>query len=163
MRRATIAAIAAGATPVAVILGANAGIVAMALSGMNGVTLVTNDRWSEGLASSLAAGIDAVLTVAPESDGVLITVADQPLVGVAALQQLLSAFDKDHRLVAAAYSGAVGVPTVVGFEHFKELCSLTGDAGAGRWLRTRLEAVTCVPMPEAAIDIDTHGDATRHL
>lgn len=163
MRRAASAAIAAGAIPVVVVLGANAEIVATALSDMDGVTLVTNDRWSAGLASSLAAGINTVLTIAPESDGILITVADQPLVGSNALQQLLSTFDQDHRVVAAEYAGTIGVPAVVGCEHFKEVCSLTGDAGAGRWLRTRLEDVTCVPMADAATDIDTRDDATRHL
>ncbi|MGI8509688.1 MAG: nucleotidyltransferase family protein [Gemmatimonadaceae bacterium] len=163
VRRAASAAIAAGAAPVVVVLGANADIVAMALSGIDGVTLVANDRWSEGLASSLAAGISAAVTIAPESDGILITVADQPRIGSGALRRLLSTFDQDHRLVAAQYAGTIGVPAIVGCEHFKEVCSLTGDAGAGRWLRTRLDDVTCVPMNDAAADIDTHDDATRHL
>lgn len=163
MRRAASAALTAGAAPVVVVLGANVDIVALALTGMHGLTLVTNDRWSEGLASSLAAGVNAVLAIAPESDGVLITVTDQPLVGSDALQRLLSSFDEDHRLVAAEYSGTIGVPAVVGYEHFKEVCSLAGDAGAGRWLRTRLEVVTRVPVPDAAMDVDTDDDATRYL
>lgn len=159
IKRAVLAAIAAGASPVVAVLGANADAIAPALSGIDGVTMVTNIRWQDGLASSLATGVSAVTAIAPESEGVLITVADQPLVDGIALQHLVQTFDRERRIVAAEYAGTVGVPVVVGREHLSALCALHGEAGAGAWLRAHRSAATTVPMPEAAVDVDTPDDA----
>jgi CTP:molybdopterin cytidylyltransferase MocA len=48
---------------------------------------------------------------------------------------------------------------VIGREHFDTLLTLEGDAGAGRWLRAKGDAVRRVPLLEAAVDIDTAEDA----
>jgi CTP:molybdopterin cytidylyltransferase MocA len=65
-------------------------------------------------------------------------------------------------LVAAHYSGTIGAPAIFGSEFFGELKQLTGDHGAGKWLRERLEQVTNVDLDEAAMDIDTPDDL-KHL
>jgi len=45
-------------------------------------------------------------------------------------------------------------------EFFDELLrDVTGDAGAGHWLRTRADDVTAIPLEAAAFDIDTPSDA----
>jgi CTP:molybdopterin cytidylyltransferase MocA len=159
VRRAARAALVAGATPVIVVLGASAAEIARALEGVPELSLTTNDGWGDGLASSIVAGVREVMRLDARADGVLITTADQPLVDEAALGRLLSAFDQRARLVAADYSGTIGVPAVIGCEHFDALLGLTGDAGAGRWLRERIDVVTRVAMPEAAVDIDTTQDS----
>lgn len=162
VRRAALAAHAAvasgGGGPVIVVLGAHAAAVAPALDGLAGTVVVTHAGWADGLAASLGAGVRAALAHAPGSDGLLLTVADQPSVDARALGTLIAAFDGPRRLVAAAYRGVVGVPAIVGREHASALLGLTGDAGAGRWLRARGAAVTAVPLPEAAIDVDTEAD-----
>ena len=157
VQRAAAAAVAAGAAPVVVVLGAHAAAVASALGGLPGVTTVTNEEWAQGMASSLVAGIRA-LTAMAVWDAVLITLSDQPLVDARALGTLVAAFDDSRRIVAAEYGGAVGVPALIGREHLDDLLRLSGDAGAGRWLRARLAAVTRVPMPGAALDVDTLED-----
>ncbi len=164
IKRAAKAALDTGARPVIIVLGANAPIIAPQLGELDdAVRIITNERWEEGLASSLSTGIGAVTSIAPQSDGVLITLADQPFVNAAALQRLLHAFDDDSRIIAAEYSGTIGVPAIVGCEYFDALCALRGDAGAGNWLRSNRSAVTRVPVSEAAIDIDTGADVQRHL
>jgi CTP:molybdopterin cytidylyltransferase MocA len=160
VRRAAAAALAAGAAPVVVVLGAHAAAVAPALAGLPGLTVMTHEGWAQGLASSLGAGIRA-LTAMARCDGVLITLADQPLVDATALRALVAVFDDTRRIVAAEYGGAVGVPALIGQEHLHELLQLSGDAGAGRWLRARLPAVTRVPVPGAAVDVDTLDDLGR--
>jgi len=160
VRRAAVAAVAAGAAPVVVVLGAHAAAVAPVLTGVPGVTVMTHEGWAEGLASSLAAGLHTLTSMAA-CDGVLITLADQPLVDATALRALRAAFDDTRRLVVAEYGGAIGVPALVGREHLGELLQLPGDAGAGRWLRARLPDVTRVPVPGAAFDIDTLDDLAR--
>ena len=144
----------------AVVLGANAATIAPALVGLTSVAIVINPDWEEGLASSLAVGLSAFL--ADDScDAVLVTLADQPLVDGAALRRLITAFDDEHRIVASAYDDTIGVPAVFGREHFDDLMRLTGDRGAGSWLRARQNEVTRVPLYSAAIDIDRPSDVAQ--
>lgn len=160
MRRAAVAALDAGAGRVVVVLGAGAGSIGPALAGLETVTLIVNPDWATGLASSLVAGLSAFL--ADDScDGVLVTLADQPLVDAAALRRLIAAFDDERRIVASAYDDTIGVPAVFGREHFDDLARLTGDRGAGSWLRSRRHEVTCVPLHSAGLDIDTPSDLAR--
>ena len=140
-----------------VVLGANAEMIAPALSGLASVRTVVNQEWSKGLASSLAAGLSAVLEDAT-CDAVLVTLADQPLVDAAALRRLVAAFGGERRIVASSYDDTMGVPAIFAREHVDDLMRLTGDAGAGSWLRSRPSEVTCVPLDAAAIDIDTVSD-----
>jgi CTP:molybdopterin cytidylyltransferase MocA len=158
VRRAARAAAEAGASPVVVVLGAEAANIAPALAGLEHVSAVVNEQWESGLASSVATGVREVQRLCPRCDAVLITTADQPLVGRVALRALLDACEGDVRLVAAEYSGTIGVPAVIGGEYFDAMLALEGDAGAGQWLRERVLEVRCVPLPEAAVDIDTAED-----
>jgi CTP:molybdopterin cytidylyltransferase MocA len=120
-----------------------------------------NERWADGLALSLAAGMREVVRHDPACDGVLIATSDQPLVDHLALRTLLDAFDDDNRVVAAEYEGTIGVPAVIGREHFGAPEALTGDAGAGKWLRSRGVEVRRVPMAGAEMDIDEADDLAR--
>jgi molybdenum cofactor cytidylyltransferase len=145
---------------VAVVLGANAATIAPALVGLTSVAIVINPDWEGGLASSLAVGLSAFL--ADDScDAVLVTLADQPFVDGAALRRLITAFDDKHRIVASAYDDTIGVPAVFGREHLNDLMRLTGDRGAGSWLRDRQNEVTRVPLYSAALDIDRPSDVAR--
>ena len=108
VRRAAEAAIAADANPVIVVLGARATEVAGALLDLAGVHLELNERWRDGLASSLVAGVSAATRLDACCDGVLIIAADQPLVDDVALRLLMDAFRAGARLVAAGYSGTIG-------------------------------------------------------
>ena len=160
VRRAAIAAVEAGASPVIVVLGADAAEITPVLSLLPSVTLVVNDDWNSGLASSLATGLRS-LSQNASRDGVLVMLADQPLIDATALRQLLDAFDADHRIIASEYDDTIGVPVVIGREHVPDLMALKGDAGAGAWLRKRIAHVTRIPMARAAMDVDTPSDAER--
>jgi len=160
VRRATKAAIAAHTSPVIVVLGANAPLVAAALTRLRGVRTAVNEHWATGLASSLAAGLRALMEISG-CDAVLVMLADQPGVDGAALKKFIAAFDHNHRIVAASYAETIGVPAIFGCEHIKELMRLTGDKGAGQWLLDHLDQVTTVAVPEAELDIDTTHDAEK--
>jgi molybdenum cofactor cytidylyltransferase len=160
VRRAAATALAAGAQPVLVIVGASAEEVSDELAGLDGVKILYNERWETGLASSLSAGLGA-LNADRLIDGALVMVVDQPLIDAEALRRLMSAFDERHRIVASAYDEIVGVPVVIGSEYFQALMTLNGDEGAGRWLRARLADVTQIDVASASVDIDTPEDAKR--
>lgn len=156
VQRAVTAALNAGAAPVTVVLGANAEVVRSAVSPHPAVRTVLNSDWSSGIASSLRAGL---LALDPAPDGILVTLADQPLVTADALIELIAQFNSGHRIVASSYAGIVGAPAVFGAEYIGELCELSGDRGAGAWLRTRIAEVKAVRVEAAEADIDTPGDA----
>ena len=156
IKRTARAAIEAGARPVIVVLGANADTIAPALSDLP-VTTVLNPAWSTGLASSLVIGVSAAFAN-PSCDGVLVTLADQPLVDAGALRRLIDSFDRDHRIVASEYDGVIGVPALFGREYLDDLAHLSGDSGAGSWLRSQRHAVTRIPLREATVDMDSVSD-----
>ena len=160
VRRAAKAASAAGARPVMVVLGADAAQVSPELAKLRHVRTVINEHWATGLASSLATGLRALMEIAG-CDAVLVMLADQPMVDAPALRKLIAAFNREHRIVAAAYAGTVGVPAIFGCEHVRDLMRLTGDRGAGQWLRSHPDKVTTVSLPEAEVDVDTMTDAER--
>jgi molybdenum cofactor cytidylyltransferase len=126
---------------------------------MRNVQCIVNPDWEIGLSSSLAVGVRAARRDT-ECEAALATLADQAFVDGAALASLIAAFDDDHRIVASSYDGVIGVPALFAREYLEELTNLTGDAGAGAWLRARRDIVTAVPLEKAALDIDTLSDAS---
>ena len=141
---------------VVVVTGADSGKVAAAVSDYDAI-VIRNHDWQSGLASSIVTGLQQFKNLS-RVDGVLITLADQPLVDSSSLLKLLSAFDSTHRIVAAGYSDTIGVPVVIGREYVPDLMRLEGDRGAGQWLKSRQQDLTVVSMPEASIDVDTVDD-----
>lgn len=158
--RAARSATDAGADPVIVVLGANAAEIQPVISRLAGVTVVVNPDWRDGLASSLATGLRAAVQDG-SCDGVLVTLADQPLVDGGTLRPLVAAFRDGARLVASGYDGVPGVPALFGREHVPDLLGLKGDTGAGPWLRGHMPEVSIVPLGSAALDLDTPADVER--
>jgi CTP:molybdopterin cytidylyltransferase MocA len=160
VRRAAKAAIDAKLSPVIVVLGAYASTIVQQLAGLDSLIIVENAKWMEGQSTSLNLGIEAATSA--NADAALVMLADQPLTDSDCLEKLISIFDQEHRLVAAHYSETIGAPAIFGSEFFSELKQLSGDHGAGKWLRERRDEVTTVDLAEAAMDIDTPDDL-KHL
>jgi len=159
LRRAARAAIAAG-DRVVVVLGAHADRLGRELEGLN-VSTVTNDRWPEGMASSIRAGLAALCERSAPS-AVIVTLCDQPLVGTEALLRLVDAYrEGGPRVVASSYGGGVGVPALFASELFDELSALEGNAGAKAVIARHAGEGRAVPCPEAELDVDTPEDLKR--
>jgi molybdenum cofactor cytidylyltransferase len=157
VRRAALAARNAGVGHIIVVLGSSSAAIEHSLGDTEWMSIVVNHDWRSGQSTSLRAGL--LEAERARADGVLVMLADQPLVDSNAIGRLLSKFDSEHRIVASVYAGTVGVPAVFGFEHLNELMTITGDTGAGKWLRARAGRIALVPLPEAVVDIDTPEDA----
>jgi CTP:molybdopterin cytidylyltransferase MocA len=120
--------------------------------------IVHNARWSDGLASSLRAGLRALPRGAA---AVLVLLVDQPGIGAPELRRLVRAWRRRPNVPAAAfYDERAGVPAILPKSSWRALRGLQGDAGARTLLR-RSRTLTLVPMPEAALDIDTPADVQR--
>lgn len=120
-----------------------------------GLTFIQNPDWQEGMGSSIRTGIINIIENIPEATGVMILLADQPLVTNDHLKILLEAF-KTNEVVLSSYQGINGVPAIIGKSHFKFLSLLTGDKGA-RSILGQLTGVAHVAMDDNP-DIDTMDD-----
>ncbi|MEQ8206802.1 MAG: nucleotidyltransferase family protein [Woeseia sp.] len=118
--------------------------------------LICNDRYREGIASSISTAVAAVKDVA---DGVLLTLADQPLVDRNHLARLRQQWSlQPQRIVASRYAGIAGVPAIIPAGQFAGLLALRGDQGARALISTQAENVITVDCANAAIDIDKPSD-----
>lgn len=148
-------AVAVAGHSVSVVLGAHAADLASLLT-HSGASVIVNRHWQEGLASSLRAGVGAL---SGSVDAVLILLVDQPAVSADDLLRLVGAWRRDpDGIVAAQYSGTVGVPAIFPRWCFSELVALRGDHGARSVLARHPERVTRIALPGAALDIDTPED-----
>ncbi len=135
---------------IGVVVGARAGRVAAALTGLD-AKIVHARRWRDGLAASLAAGVRH----APRrARWLLVMTVDQWRLGGADLARLLAASGRNP--AAAAYAGRFGVPAVFPRRQWVALLRLRGDRGAQQLLAGA--PTTAVPMPSAAIDLDTPAE-----
>jgi len=148
-------AVAVAGNAVSVVLGAHAAELAPLLR-QTPATVVINRDWREGIASSIRAGIAHL----PGScEAVLLLLADQAAVTAADLGRLVAAWRRNPADIAAAcYSGMTAVPALFPRAQFQALQGLRGDQGARALLKARAGSITRVPMPSAAIDVDTPGD-----
>lgn len=130
--------------PPFVVLGAIRAVVSNAI-------IVKNLAWSEGMASSIRAGIAALPR---EIDGAILMTCDQPLISSDFLRRLANS----GPIAAAEYNNTIGVPAYFSREFFSQLLNLKGKAGAKSVLLAHVEKLKRLPCPEAARDIDTLED-----
>lgn len=118
--------------------------------------MIYNPRYRDGMASSLAQGIRSIRDVA---DGVLLLLADQPLVSDEHLRALITAFTAaPDSICASAYAGTRGPPVIFARRYFAELIELQGDRGAKAVIESNIDQVITIPCENAAVDIDTPDD-----
>ena len=138
-----------------VVLGAHAAQLAPLLKHSPG-SIVVNHEWREGLASSIRAGVARLPATCA---GVMLMLADQAAVSADDLKRLAGSWRKQPQYIAAAlYAGTCGAPAVFPRTMFRELAQLRGDAGARPLLRRNADRIVRVPMPSAALDVDTPED-----
>lgn len=143
---------------VIVVLGAYADRLRAELDG-TGVQIVENPDWALGLSTSIHAGIEAA---GEEADAVILMLADQPLVSPAILNRLIETREETgSRVVACEYGAVRGVPALFDHSLFLELLVLEGDRGARPVLEAYRRHTAVVPLPEAAVDVDTPEDYAR--
>jgi len=161
IRHAATVALASSCRPVCVVLGDQAERLEQEISDLP-VVVVRNDAWDTGMASSIRAGVQAVLEANPRADAVVVMLCDQPLVTAALLDALVEEWRTTGRsLVASDYGAEQGVPALFAHAWFGDLVRLTGDVGARTILRAHAGEVGLVPFPDAAIDVDSPADYER--
>ena len=145
-------------TAVMVVLGARAAELTPLLTHSRSSVVINRD-WREGLGSSIRAG---VARLPPSCTAVLLMLVDQAAVTAEDLKRLVSAWRRQPEYIAAAcYGATTGVPAIFPRSTFSDLQALRGDVGARVLLQRNPDRLVRVPMPSAAIDIDTPEDLLK--
>lgn len=127
------------------------------------VRTVVNERPEEGLASSIRVGLSKT---PGEARGVLIALADKPLVRAETVRAVLERFNAGGAaIVYPTYRGQQGHPVAVAAALFEELRALEGDQGAKPLLKKHARDAVAVPLddPGILLDIDTPEDYAEAL
>ncbi len=151
-------AVSVAGQAVTVVVGSAASETMPMLARM-GVSTVVNRRWEEGLGASIRAGIAAL---PPACEAVLLLLGDQVAVTAEDLRRLAATWKGQETVIASAlYQQAAGVPAIFPRWCFQELAQIRGDKGAKQILQRHAARLVHVPMPNAAVDIDTPEDLER--
>jgi len=156
LQRAVDTAMASVCDPVIVVLGANSEAIQPTIE-QTGVTIAKNNEWSEGMASSIRAGIRELINIRPDVQSVILMLCDQPFVDTYLLNLLILAKSK-HGITASFYNDTIGAPVLFDAIYFDELLQLKGAEGAKQLIQKYPDKVTEIPFPAGGIDIDTIED-----
>ncbi len=141
-----------------VILGANHNLIKSKID-CKKVDVLVNDNWELGLGNSIASGVKYIQE-SKEVDGILLVLADQPLIDSKYLKSLIDKFEvNNNKIIASSYSnGKKGVPVLFDKEYFEELSKLNGDKGAKTLLDKYVPNVFAINAEHLVSDIDTEED-----
>lgn len=143
-----------------VVLGANSNEIKIQTNLENrGVAVIQNPTWRNGLGNSISCGIKNVLEQKVSFDGVLICLADQPLLPSDYYQSILYEFQSvNNPIVATKYPNKNGVPALFQKSIALDLLTLDSDYGA-RDILSKHKKNTSIVDPKGLIkDIDTHEE-----
>ena len=141
-----------------VVLGHEADAM-LAACDFEGVSVVINDGFEEGIASSLRVGLDA-LTRHSRADAALIVMGDQPSIDPTVIPKLKQAAVASRSMaVIPKYRYSRSNPALITRDLWPRLMSLEGDQGAQKLLEAHpewVEEVWLEALPPR--DIDTQAD-----
>jgi molybdenum cofactor cytidylyltransferase len=158
IQRITEIAVKAVKGPVVVILGANSSLIHSRLTRLP-VHIVHNPDWPQGMTSSIRKGLGALLDFAPDTEGVIFAVCDQPYITADLFLEMISVGSKSHKpIVACLYNNVLGTPVLFKKEYFEILLALKDNEGARKVIQSHPESVEAVPFPLGIFDIDTMQD-----
>lgn len=155
-------AISSNACNVSLVLGANYDSILKEIDS-NFASVFRNEAWQKGLGNSIAFGVKSVNKVISNVDGVLILLADQPLIKTSYLNNLIDKFEcNKEQIIASTYiNKKFGVPVIFDACYFNELMKLNDDDGAKTILKKYKSKVTTINQGSRFDDIDTIEDYKR--
>jgi molybdenum cofactor cytidylyltransferase len=161
LRRAALAALGAGCFPVIVVTGAHSELSRRELDGL-AVREVLNTLWETGMASSIRAGVEGLVSAEPEVDAAVLLLCDQPHVTADIISSLVAAHRATGKsIVASKYGESFGVPAIFSRTLFVELTRLAGMSGAKEVIKRHASEAHFLPFPSGEVDVDTPDDFSR--
>ena len=159
LQRVVEAVMAGGVDKTVVVTGADYALVTSLLRGY-GVKLVRNERWPEGMGTSLAKGVEALDR--ENCEGILVCLGDLPFLSSGMVRRVIGVFRQQdcERIVVPKVKGRRGHPVIFPGSYGMELGKLAGDEGARTILNSERENLTEVEVhsPEIFQDVDRQSD-----
>lgn len=143
-----------------VVLGANREAIEKVIS--LDVKTIYNPNWQSGMGSSISIGVQGILKQAEDPKGVLIMLADQPLIDETYLNELKEEFKKSvFKIVATSYGNKLGVPAIFHQSIVPELMNLNEDYGAKHIIQKYRGHLKKIFPKGKELDIDTPDNYTQ--
>ncbi|SOD95165.1 nucleotidyltransferase family protein [Blastococcus haudaquaticus] len=139
--------------PVLVVLGARA-VDVWRTADLDGATVLANEDWETGMASSLRTGLEGLRGWPGRVDAALVLLVDMPGMTAEALQRMVG-HASPGALAVATYDGVRAHPVLIGREHWAGVVgTATGDEGARAYLAAHdVTEVDCTGLADPA-DLD---------
>jgi molybdenum cofactor cytidylyltransferase len=143
-----------------VVLGAAAEEVRSQIA-TNGLKLVINPDYQQGMGTSLRAGTAAL---GPDVKAAFVVLADQPLVRTATLDRMIACHEASApQVLIPLYRGFRGNPVLIDRSLFPELLNLSGDVGCRGVFGRHTQGIQKIEVddPGILLDIDSADDLNR--
>jgi CTP:molybdopterin cytidylyltransferase MocA len=146
-----------GIAGVVAVLGAEAERVRSSAGIPAGATLTVNERWREGMLTSIWAGLDAAEALCAEA--VLVHPVDNPFVAPATIDAVVAAMASGAPIAVPSHAGRRGHPSGFARPCWPALRAAPLDGGARTVLAALSDRVVHVPAQgDCLVDVDTPGD-----
>lgn len=144
--------------PVMVVLGANADEIANKHQN-DQISIVINDGWENGMASSIVAGLSTMIKANSEINSIIIAVADQAFIKMSNFNNLIEKHKETGKnIIASTYDETIGTPVLFKKDYFEALLALKGAEGAKKILKQYPQDLETVVFERGGTDIDTETD-----
>lgn len=130
---------------------------------LRGVKVAVNEEWEEGQLSSLRLGIR---NLSPQSEALLFTLVDHPLVKESTYSLLIDEWKKNRtKIIVPTFHGQKGHPALFPGTLYSKVLNDELPDGARGLLRTQKDSVLFVAVEDSGIlyDIDTPQDYERRV
>ena len=118
--------------------------------------ILINGDYRKGISTSIVRGLREC---AEERTGIVLMLADMPLVSGEDVEFLLESLLPEDEMVSFAYDGRKGFPTFIAKKLFPELLKITGDRGAFQLVKNGRAKIREIEGSERNVfDIDSPED-----
>jgi molybdenum cofactor cytidylyltransferase len=145
---------------IVLVLGSSAQGIRQHLPGatFEGIKVVINENYAEGMAYSLREGLGGVSS---DIDAALVVLADQPLTRPETLDRIVDEYlHSNAEIVIPFYKGFRGNPVLLDRSVFAEVMTLEGDIGCRAVFGNHIKGTVKVEVDDVGvlIDIDSKND-----
>ena len=144
--------------PVLVVLGARA-VDVWRTADLGGATVLANEDWATGMASSLRTGLEGLRGWPGRVDAAVLLLVDMPGMTPEAVARVAEHASPDA-LAVATYDGVRAHPVLIGREHWTGVIeTATGDEGARSYLAAHdVTEIDCTGLADPAdLDVPPSG------
>ena len=127
------------------------------------VKVTLNPYYKRGMSTSIHEGLHVM---DPRSDGILISLGDQPFLKTRTIDVLLRAFHQGKgKILVPSFRGMKGHPVIFHRKYEKELLKLRGDTGGKPILLKHSKQIKTIPVRSVGVikDIDTREEYQKAL